>query len=279
MSACYPYSYGDTLLKIENLCLSYGDNVILKNVNAEIKKIIRPGQIQGQMVGILAPSGTGKSQLVRLIAGLNKPTSGRIIVNGSNRNVLAGEVGMVPQSYPLLNHRTVLGNLMRAARRKEPDEKTALAKIQEMLGLFELTDKIHMYPAQLSGGQQQRIAIVQQMLCSSHCLVLDEPFSGLDIIMEDKALQLIMKVANLDDLNTVICVTHDVGAAVSICDTIWMLGRDRDTNKEYIPGAYVKKTYDLIERGLCWGQWQERAAVHPQVAEFIREVKNEFYLL
>jgi ABC-type nitrate/sulfonate/bicarbonate transport system ATPase subunit len=148
-----------------------------------------------------------------------------------------------------------------------------------MLNAFELADKAHLYPAQLSGGQRQRIAITQQILCSDHFILMDEPFSGLDIIMEERTLQFILKVANMDDLNTVIVVTHDISAAVSICDHIWLLGRDRDSEGNIIPGAYIKQEYDLIERGLCWEQLQPNAMTRPAVAEFIREVKEAFLQL
>ena len=109
------YSLGKTLLKIESVCLEYDGRPVLKNVNAEVRDIVVPGKVQGQVVGVLGPSGCGKTTLFRIIAGLNAPTSGRVTVNGLDRPVRAGEVGVVAQSYPLFEHRTVLGNLMLAA--------------------------------------------------------------------------------------------------------------------------------------------------------------------
>lgn len=292
MASLYPYSYGDTLLRIEDVSLSAsvdgtqlldypqaGGRPILRGVSAEIKKIVRTGQIQGQIVSILGPSGMGKTRLFRIIAGLDRPTSGRVCTNGNDRAVRAGEVGVVAQECPLFQHRTVLSNLLLAAQHKEKDAKVAYAKIMEMLTLFGMDEHIHKYPSQLSGGQRQRCAIIQQTLCSDHLLLMDEPFSGLDIITEDTTLQLILKVANSDDLNTIILVTHDVTAAVSVSDHIWMLGRERDASGKPIPGARIVRTYDLIEAGLCWEQWNPHTATRPAVAEFVRQLKDDFYNL
>ena len=99
---------------------------VFNGVTAEVRDIIVPGKVQGQVVGILGPSGCGKTTLFRIIAGLHAPTSGRVSVNGFDRPVMAGEVGVVAQSYPLFEHRTVLGNLMLAQgrRKKTPGSPT-----------------------------------------------------------------------------------------------------------------------------------------------------------
>jgi len=310
MPALYDYKYGQTLLKIDNVSLSAsadglrllekdepGSRPILKNVSAEVKKIERAGYVQGQLIAFIGPSGIGKTQLFRIIAGLNKPTSGAVYANHDTIPVQAGEVGVVAQNYPLFAHRTVMGNLLLAAQQKDKDSKVCHDKIMDFLNEFKLAEKAHLYPAQLSGGQRQRIAIIQQILCSEHYLLMDEPFSGLDIIVEGKATDLIMKVANRDGLNTVIVVTHDISAAASIADHIWALGRSFDVNGtptpglqipseqlatnggpcEVIPGATIVKTYDLIQRGLCWTQLGDKAMVQPDMVEFIREVKSDFY--
>lgn len=267
------YSLGKTLLRVENVSLEYDGRPVLRNVNAEVRDVIVPGRVQGQIVGFLGPSGCGKTSLFRIIAGLNQPTSGRVTVNGLDRPVKAGEVGVVAQSYPLFDHRTVLSNLMIAAQQKESNGKAAREKVMTYLREFELEDKFNLYPAQLSGGQRQRCAIIQQILCSEHFLLMDEPFSGLDLLMLEKTCELIAKVANMDELNTIIVVTHDVTAACSVADHIWLMGRDTDGSGNKVPGSRIVKEYNLIDMDLCW---------HPGIitaskfTEFVREVKEDF---
>src|ERR1700690_4556916 len=132
------YSLGKTLLKIEHVGLEYDGRPVLRDVNEEVPDITVPGRVQGQVVGFLGPSGCGKTSLFRIIAGLNAPTSGRVSVNGFDRPVRAGEVGVVSQSYPLFEHRTVFGNLMLGARKKEKDAGVARDKVMELLNEFEL---------------------------------------------------------------------------------------------------------------------------------------------
>jgi NitT/TauT family transport system ATP-binding protein len=267
------YSFGNTLLKIDNVSLSYDDRPVLSGVSAEIKDIIVPGRVQGQVVGILGPSGCGKTTLFRIIAGLLAPTSGRVTVNGFDRSVKAGEVGVVAQSYPLFEHRSVLGNLMLGAKKKMKDPKAARDKVMEMLNEFQLADKFNLYPAQLSGGQRQRIAIIQQILCSEHFLLMDEPFSGLDLIMLEKTAALIAKVADMDELNTIVVVTHDVTAACTVADHLWLMGHSQGEDGNPRLGSSIVKQYNLIDRGLCW---EPGIASTAPFNEFVRELKEEF---
>ncbi len=268
--------YTDTLLKIDHVSLSYDDKVILHDVNAEIRDIVRADCTQGQVVGFLGPSGIGKTQLFRIIAGLNQPTSGQVLVNSTLTPVKAGMVGVVAQNYPLFENRTIFSNLILAAKQIEKNSDAAHEKVLKYLKRLDMIECSQLYPAQISGGQRQRIAIAQQLLCSEHFLLMDEPFSGLDLVMEAKVCELINEIACLDELNTIIVVTHDVTAAATVADHLWLMGRDRDASGNTIPGARIQETYDLIERDLCW---------HPGITnsskflEFVREVKERFQTL
>jgi ABC-type nitrate/sulfonate/bicarbonate transport system ATPase subunit len=242
------YHLAERLLNIQNLGVKYGEKVILRDVNLEVYNIVRPGMEQGQVVALVGASGIGKTQLFRCIAGLQRPSNGSVVAdNGNNDPVKAGDVGVVFQNYPLLKHRSVLSNLKLAAKKGKQ-----LEKIDFYLKRFGLDDRKDLYPAQLSGGQRQRAAIIQQLLCSDHFLLMDEPFSGLDIKMKDEVCKLIIEVSTVHEKNTIILTTHDIDTAVRIADHVWVLGYQRDENGNHIPGATCIKSIDLIERGLAW---------------------------
>lgn len=246
-----PYTRADVLLSIEHVSLSFGSRVILRDVNAEIRDIRQEGETRGQVVCFLGPSGIGKTQLSRIIAGLQKPTSGHVFLSGAQpfRPYVAapGLVGMVPQNYSLFEFATVAENFEIAGRQAGLTKAQSDAKAASYVKEFGLEDRVHDYPGQLSGGTRQRVAIIRQLMCAGHYLVLDEPFSGLDPLMKRKASEMIQRVANLDEQNTVIIVTHDVTEGCAIADTVWMLGREPG-----LPGARLVEQYDLAERGLCW---------------------------
>jgi ABC-type nitrate/sulfonate/bicarbonate transport system ATPase subunit len=269
------YEFKETLLRVEHVSLELGGNLILRDVNAEVKEIIRPGS-KGQVVGLLGPSGIGKTQFFKIMAGLQQPSSGIVCVNAEVTPVQRGQVGVVAQNYPLFRHRTVLGNLIVAAVQKGLSSKEAREKAMSFLSRFELSDHALKYPEELSGGQRQRVAIVQQLLCSDHFLLMDEPFSGLDLLMMGQVCSVISEVAGMDELNTIIVITHDISAAVSIADTLWLMGRDRDEKDNIIPGAYVKRVVNLIDEDLAW---HPEIATTPQFAEFVRQLKVYFKTL
>lgn len=265
------YTEDEVLLNVEDVTRSYGTKLVLKKVNATIRDIHVAGEIKGQVVGFIGPSGIGKSTLVRIMAGLDQPTSGRVALDGLDRPVRAGEVGLVAQAYPLFPHRTVTGNLMRAAR-KSMSKEVAKTTVVQYLSDFDLYDVAQRYPWQLSGGQRQRCAILQQILVGHAVIMMDEPFSGLDPVAKKKTEILIQKIADLDEKNSIVVVTHDIAAAASVSDHIWCLGRDFVDGKPQ-PGAYIVSTYNLIDRGLAWVPGIEK---QPIFTEFVLELSERF---
>ncbi len=263
----------NTILKATNVSLALGGKPILRDLNLEIHDLYRPGYVTGQVVGLLGPSGIGKTRLFRILSGIDSPDTGSVLIGEKCEPVRRGMVGVVAQNYPLFEHRTVFGNLVLAARHAGLHGEAAIEKAAASLKRFDIEDRARVYPCQLSGGQRQRVAIAQQFLCSEHFLLMDEPFSGLDLIAVQNVSRMIAEVANSDELNTIIVVTHDIVAAMAVADTIWLLGRDRDDHGHIIPGARVKATYDLAERGLAW---REGITETKEFMELVREIRAVF---
>jgi len=198
------------------------ENMVIKDLNLLIED--KPGQ--GQFVCILGKSGCGKSTVLRYIAGLQKPTSGEILIHGKPRTK-DPKVSMVFQKYSSYPWLTVIENIefglmLQGVGPKERREKAT--KMVEIVGLVGHENK---YPAELSGGQQQRVAIARSLLCNSEVLLMDEPFGALDtstrLKMQDFLADIWRKA--LQDM-TVIFVTHDIPEAVYLADEVWIMGNN-----------------------------------------------------
>ncbi len=127
-------SYGETLLKVEDVSQVLGGRQILRNVDLEICNLIRPGHTQGQVVGLLGPSGMGKTRLFRILAGLDQPDTGTVRLGVEGKPVERGSVGVVAQNCALFEHRTVLGNIVVAGRRARLSVKEARDKGRRCCG-------------------------------------------------------------------------------------------------------------------------------------------------
>jgi len=262
---------GEVLLEVRDVKLTLGETLILDGVSFEIIDRVREGTVTGQVVSLLGPSGVGKTRLIRIIAGLDAPDAGTVM--GQGKALLpAGSVGVVFQDYPLLRHRTIEDNLELAGKIGGLSPAAARARTQELLKTFGLGDRGGFYPAQLSGGQRQRAAIAQQIVVPRRLLLMDEPFSGLDPAALEDVMRLLVQVANLDELNTILVVTHDIRAAMAVSDTVFMLGRDRKGNK-VVPGARIQATYDLVELDLAW---HEDVQSLPGFVTLEQEIKARF---
>lgn len=262
----------ETILKAENISLSY-DRLILRDINFEIKNIVRAGHITGQVCSVIGKSGVGKTQLFKIIAGLQQPTTGQVTAFGSP--IKPGKIGVVAQNYPLLPHRTLLGNLEAVTKDKQ--------QIDYYLEEFGLTEHRNKYPIQMSGGQRQRGAIIQQLLTTSSegkIILMDEPFSGLDYVNKQKLCQIITKVANLHEKNTIIIISHDIESSLLVSDSAWIIGhqftRDvlyPDGSPSELEGAVILKEYNLAEMGLAW---QFGLSDNLSFNNLVKEIKNLF---
>jgi NitT/TauT family transport system ATP-binding protein len=249
----------ETLLKIENISKEFPMNdgttfVALKDFTLDIHNI----KDKPQIISLLGPSGSGKTTALRIIAGLDQPTTGDVLIsNGTDqqlRHVRVGDVGVVFQRYPLFEDLNVLHNLIDPAVRSGMDKDAAKEKALRFLDSFGLVKQGLAWPMQLSGGQRQRVAIMQQLMLDRHFIILDEPFSGLDPVNILNVINLISQIAHQHTLNTFIIITHDVTSALIISDHVYLLGRERNAQGEAAPGSKVMKEYDLIAEGLAYRQ-------------------------
>lgn len=256
------YEVDGIAVSVQNLTVWKGDRPILRDFSAEFPNLTRRGSgiNQGQVIGVLGPNGVGKSTLFRAMAGMEDlgryPNSGSICIGKDQRPVKKGMVGMVAQKYPLFRGSTVLGNLICAAKLGGMKSEGALDRSKLLLEDFGMAKWADLYPAQLSGGQQQRVAILQQVIRrineEGFVLLLDEPFSSLDMIMKRAVIDLIRKITTLHEFNTVVVITHVIEEVASVADTLLFVGLDRDEGRRAVPGARVQEVIRLYERGLAW---------------------------
>ena len=264
------YSKGETLLQAKDLSLTYDNKCILSDINFSIDDVIRPGLQQGQVVSLIGRSGIGKTQLFRILSGLQKPDTGQILVREgkpwSLRPVHAGDMGVIFQNYYQFGWRTVGQSLKLAARQNKALAGHEADAILEYAAQFDLSDVLKRYPKQLSGGQQQRVSIIQQLLKGSDFLLLDEPFSGLDVCVLDKVVNLLLQVSLSHEFKTLIIVSHDIATTVAISDTVFILGK-----KSGEEGSTIVRSIDLMERGLAW---EPEVRGKKVFAETLREIKE-----
>ena len=208
-------------IEIKNINKSFdgrGKNLsVLEDINLTID--------DGEFVCLLGPSGCGKTTLLRLIAGLDNPTSGEIIANGEVVEEPSGDRAVIFQQYSLFPWLTVLQNvtfgLEMSGGSKEENVKAA-ERYLKSVGLLEFKDS---YPHELSGGMKQRVAIIRSLLNHSPILLMDEPFSALDMQNRHKLQEQLIGVWQRFE-NTIVFVTHDVDEAVYLADKIVLLDKN-----------------------------------------------------
>lgn len=271
------YTESNCLIEINHLHIQYGNKLILRDVGNDaipfrINDIHREGMNQGQIVAVLGRSGRGKSTLFRSLVGLEQPTKGRIIIpkdfKGSDyKNIEEGDVGFVQQTYPLSRNQSVY-DMLRDAVAMGDDKNNPDEIINKYLEEWGLKDQLNHYPKQLSGGQRQRVAIIEQLLCSHYFIVLDEPFSGLDVRNIEEVKDAIEKLTTTSEINTVIFSTHNIDLAVSLADSIYLIGYEKDEKGEFIEGGTLLTHYDLKKLGIAWTPYSK---AHIDISEKLRE--------
>lgn len=208
-------------IRLESLVKSYGRVTALDGVDLEVRA--------GELVTLVGPSGSGKSTILRLIAGLEQPDSGRVLLDGRDVSRIPPQrraVAMVFQDYALYPHLTVRGNLMfglrvRRVPRAEAERRARAAA--ERLGIADLLDR---YPDQMSGGQRQRVALARALLREPSVYLLDEPMASLDAPLRF-ATRAELVALHRELGTTTIYVTHDQTEAMTLGDRVVVLDNGR----------------------------------------------------
>ncbi|NKY40214.1 ATP-binding cassette domain-containing protein [Cellulomonas septica] len=210
---------------------------------------------QGEIFGVIGYSGAGKSTLVRLINGLERVTSGQLVVDGDDVAALSEralerkrrDIGMIFQQFNLFSSRTVAGNVafpLKVAGWPKADRDRRIAELLDFVGLL---DRAHSYPDQLSGGQKQRVGIARALAAQPKILLADESTSALDPQTTQDVLHLLQKV-NRELGVTIVVITHELEVVRSIADRVAVLENGRVAEQGSVFDVFTRPQADVTQR-------------------------------
>ena len=205
------------ILEVKNITKKYGKRLVLEDISFDVYK--------GEFLSLLGPSGCGKTTILRILIGLDTPSSGKIIKNGEDITYLPCKkrnIGIVFQNYSLFPNMNVYENIAYALEARKLSKEEIDVKVKEIVETVGLTEHIYKKPRNLSGGQQQRVAIARTLVLNPDIILFDEPMSALDAeikLILRKELKEIQKKMGI----TMIYVTHDQEEAFAMSDRIMVL--------------------------------------------------------
>ena len=206
---------------VEGACKRFGDFVAVDDVSITVP--------DGSLTALLGPSGSGKSTLLRIIAGLESPDSGRIVIQGNDTTNVPAQhrnVGFVFQHYAAFKHMTVHNNVAFGLKIRKRGKDEIDQRVRELLGLVHLDGLAERYPSQLSGGQRQRMALARALAVEPKVLLLDEPFGALDAQVR-KELRAWLRRLHDEVHVTTIFVTHDQEEAMEVAEQIVVMNHGK----------------------------------------------------
>jgi sulfate transport system ATP-binding protein len=237
-------------IAVQNLSKSFGGRPVLNDINLDIQS--------GEFLGLLGPSGSGKTSLLRILAGLDFPEQGTVLLDNKNLLTLPlkeREVGFVFQHYALFNHMTVSDNVsfglrMRSGRGRRAPKEIA-NRVEELLSLVQLQGLGDRYPVQLSGGQRQRVALARTLAIEPKALLLDEPFGALDAKVRIELRRWLRELHDAMQLTTIF-VTHDQEEALDLADRVAIMNKGSieqvGTPLEIYGNPHSAFVYDFLGR-------------------------------
>jgi len=274
-------------VELKNLNKTFGNYKASDNISIGIEK--------GKLIGLLGPSGSGKTTILRMIAGLETPDSGEIVIDGNVVNdVPASErgIGFVFQNYALFRYKTVYDNIAFGLKVQKKDKEYIDNKVRELTALIGLEGLEGRYPSQLSGGQRQRVAFARALAPNPHLLLLDEPFAAIDAKVRQE-LRTWLK-DTIEKLGiTSIFVTHDQDEAIEVADEIVItnhghveqMGTPADIYKaprtpfvaQFIGHSAIVENYEVL-KGFEKVVADSRAVIRPEFIRISKSGKLEQYM-
>ena len=238
------------LLEVQNLSLAFGGKTVLRDLSFTLDR--------GEVKVVMGPSGSGKSSLLRCLNLLQKPTGGKVFLNGQEITApgtdvcaVRRQIGFVFQQFGLFKHLDALHNVALAPIQllKLP-RKQALERAERELARVDMQDHGRKYPAQLSGGQQQRVAIARALAMEPEIMLFDEPTSALDPEMIKEVLDVMIALAKSG--MTMAVVTHEMGFAREVADEIIFMDEgqivERGTDKSFFSAPKSERAKDFLSK-------------------------------
>lgn len=217
------------IVEIKNVEMNYhtldGETVAIKDISLDV--------FNGEIIGIVGPSGCGKSTLLSIVAGLIKPTRGKVYINNQEVNGPSKNIGYMFQMDHLFEWRNILDNVLIGLEIQGKVNEDTIKFAEELLETYGLSEFKKHYPNQLSGGMRQRVALIRTLAVKPDILLLDEPFSALDyqtrLAIADEIGTILKR-----EKKTALMVTHDIAEAISMSDRVVILSNRPATIKDII---------------------------------------------
>ncbi len=245
-------------IELKNVTKRFGDTAAVNNVSFSIK--------EGELVALLGPSGGGKTTVLRMIAGLEVPTTGDIFIRGRRVNdvpVQQRNIGFVFQSYALFKNMNVFKNIAFGLKVKKWKRRDIGARVAELLRLFGLDGLEKRFPHQLSGGQRQRVAIARALVLEPRAVLLDEPLANLDIGLRRDLLALFRELLTERHVPALF-VTHDPREAASLGDRVAVIENGRVVQSGTVADLEAKPATAFVESFVADLKWRSERDSNPR---------------
>lgn len=260
-------------VKLINMTKSFDKVDVLKSINLEIN--------EGEIVSLLGPSGCGKSTTLKIIAGILDLDEGDILFDGlSVKNIPTGkrDVAIVFQDYLLFPHMNVFENIEFGLKMKKVKKEIRGKRVQELIELVKLNDYKKKYPSELSGGQQQRVAIARTLAINPKVLLLDEPFSNLDVSLRNEMRDFVLNLQKKLKITTIL-VTHDKEEALMMSDKIAVMLdgeiKQYDTPNNLYENPNSKEVANIFgERNYLKGRIKNNKFIGKSIELNLKDVKD-----